>query len=61
MIDKNSEKIIHSRGMRDYLLKNGGILKKTKKDLKNHDREIYIFDKDSVVDLMDGYKRGSKD
>lgn len=61
MIDKSSEKIIHSRGMRDYLLKNGGILKKTKKDLKNQEREIYIFDKDSVVNLMDGYKRGSKD
>lgn len=50
-----NEKIVHNRSMRDYLVKNGGVLLKTKKDLRDKSREIYIFRADSVNELMAKY------
>lgn len=52
----SNEKIIHHRSMRDFLLANGGILKKTRPDLKEPGREIYIFQADSVRDIIGQYK-----
>lgn len=52
----DNEKIIHSRSMRDFLLANGGVLKKTKADLKEPGREIYIFQADTIKDVIGQYK-----
>lgn len=52
-----NEKIIHCRRMRDFLLDNGGVLLKTKKDLKNKNREIYIFAYDTIKDVIGKYKK----
>lgn len=43
--------------MRDFLLDNGGVLLKTKKDLKNKNREIYIFAYDTIKDVIGKYKK----
>lgn len=53
-----NEKIIFNRKMRDFLIENGGILLKTKSDLKDRKRDIYIFRADSVEGKMKYYKRG---
>lgn len=42
--------------MRDFLVANGGILKKTKKDLRNEKKEIYIFKESSVSPIMGAYE-----
>lgn len=55
-----NEKIIHTRSMRDFLLSRGGILKKTKTDLCNPSREIYIFNESSVADHIGDYPGAPK-
>lgn len=55
-----NEKIIHNRSMRDYLVKHGGVLLKTKIDLCDRSREIYIFKKDSIADIIGNYKKGEQ-
>lgn len=53
----HDQKIIHRRSMRDFLLENGGVLIKTKKDLKNPKRDIYIFKYSSIKDIIGNYRR----
>ena len=55
-----NEKIVHGVGMKDYLIANGGVLKKVKKDLVNPAKNIYIFDAISISGKMEGYRGGQK-
>jgi hypothetical protein len=54
IIYKN-EKIIHHKAMRDWLVQNGGVLLKTKPDLLDNKKDIYIFKEDSISELMGKY------
>lgn len=56
----DNEKIVHSRALRDFLISNGAILKKTKMDLKNPNFEIYIFQEDSIGNLLEEYMESRK-
>lgn len=51
------EKIVHSPRMCEYLLANGGKLLKTKRDLKDITRKIYIFDSKSIEGIIGGYRK----
>jgi len=44
--------------MCEYLLANGGKLLKTKRDLKDITRKIYIFEASSIEGIIGGYKKG---
>lgn len=54
------EKIVHSPRMCEYLLEHGGKLLKTKRDLKDMTRKIYIFDEKSISGIIGGYKKECK-
>lgn len=53
-----NEKIVHSPKMVEYLLEHGGKLLKTKRDLKDVTRKIYIFDAKSIDGIIGNYRRG---
>jgi len=46
--------------MCEYLLEHGGKLLKTKRDLKDITRKIYIFDEKSISGIIGGYKKECK-
>jgi hypothetical protein len=47
--------------MRDFLVENGGELKKTKTDMKDPNREIYIFRASTINGLMGKYQGRTED
>lgn len=49
------EKIIHSPNMRDWLIRNGGVLLKVKPDLVDPKKNIYIFLESSISDIIGKY------
>jgi len=54
------EKIIHSPRMRDWLISQGGLLLKTKTDLVNPKKEIYIFLESSISEIIGKYTSQEK-